>query len=331
MLGGLAVLTHVGIIGMSVPYLLSLTQPRKESAAATIPIEFVVADESASETQPVAEGVEATQANSSQSDAAADNSQVNRDLTVSEPVRTSVNSIETAPSTKPHRSDSRANKNLEPSTQTAPIPDEMDRNRPSSEDQAAASDTEPRETSALDSEPSGSEQTMPAPITPPSEGQSSSDEGNLEEGPPEEAQPEVLAGEPLQPPPSTTDESGKSVLMAIGDWREDVVQDAPDRSPQLKTGRELGRRTPEAEGCGLVALPEETLSLVYRLRIGEDGLVELATLQPTGDGALLSGETGCAIACLIETAGMEFSPAIANGEPKLDDSLLVTFELIDAG
>lgn len=306
-------LAHVGVIGMSVPYLVSLTQSGKESVA-TIPIEFVVAD-TADETGTLEGSVQSEQK-----------------ATDVEPVLASPNTVAMAKISKQPQ----VNDLAEATSQTATDIDTGIQNssvaqpaEPAAEEKVEAT-PEPVTPNPVSSS-SGDQPQDNNPSSPETEIAPENAEPEVEDAEPEveDSGPEIIEGESLEPPAPTDSELGQSVSIRIGGVQEDVVQDAPDVLPVLKSDRELGTRRSEAEGCGPVELPAPTVSLVYRLRIGVEGAVELATLQPTGDGALVSDVGKEAIACLIETSGMTFSPAMLNGEAKLDDSLLVTFELVD--
>ena len=328
-LGGLAVLTHIGIIGMSVPYLVSLTQPGEEGVA-TIPIEFIVmeaVDESDTgevSAQPIQRATAGTTA-------------VEPALAKSDPVA----NVETSKQPQ-EKADSQTTVNVEKNDRSSAV--EKAQPTPSVDEEKPELTPDPVTPESVSSSPKGqmlpqSSQPPPEAETPEAESEPESVEPEVGDAEPEDAEPEdaepevtepeVIAGEPLVPPSPESGESGQAILMRIGGFQEDVVQDAPDVLPVLESDRNLGTKRSEAEGCGPVELPVPTVSLIYRLRIGTDGTVELATLQPGRDGWLMSEAGGRAIACLIETSEMTFSPAMFDGEAKLDDSLLVTFELTD--
>lgn len=305
-------LTHIGIIGMSVPYLVSLNQSGEEKSTATIPIEFVVSD-AADEAEPREVSTQPTQK-----------------ATAVEPDPVKPNTVATAKASKPLRGND-VEKASSQTTVNAKKANAVAKNQPTASVDEETPEVTPDPVTPEPASSSSEGQTLPNDNqpSPEAEGKPESVEPEVEDTEPEATGPEVIEGEPLSPPAPASDESGQFVAIRIGGFREDVVQDAPDVLPVLESDRELGTKNSETAGCGEVALPASAVSLVYRLRVGVDGSVELATLQPTGDGALVSEAGGRAIACLIETSGMTFSPAMVDGEAKLDDSLLVTFELTD--
>jgi len=334
---------------MSVPYMLSLTQAGKDDATA-IPIDLVVIDtvgeaDSQQDSVQKTTAPAATQADTPPADVAAfDVTAFDATLSASDrqPRSTQAAQLDRT------ATNSAENTNPEPSAQSGekagnssqkPPPEGTTHQQSHSAEKPTASTNEAETTQdPLDAETNNAETN--------NTGASEAETGEAEKvvdpstseaagSPSTSEEPEVLEGEAL-PPPTTNGESdqsnsgsGQSILMSIAETREDVVQDLPDEFPVLMSSRDLGRKNAKEAGCEQIMLPQSAVSLVYRLRVDVDGLVKLATLQPGGEGDLLDDAAVSAIACLIETAGLTFTPAMLDGEPKRDDSTLVTFELID--
>ncbi len=347
-------LTHVGFIGMSVPYMLSLTQAGKDDATA-IPIDLVVIDtvgeaDSQQDSVQKTTAPAATQADTPPADVAAfDVTAFDATLSASDrqPRSTQAAQLDRA------ATNSAENTNPEPSAQSGekagnssqkPPPEGTTHQQSHSAEKPTASTNEAETTQdPLDAETNNAETNNAGANN---AGASEAETGEAEKvvdpstseaagSPSTSEEPEMLEGEAL-PPPTTNGESdqsnsgsGQSILMSIAETREDVVQDLPDEFPVLMSSRDLGRKNAKEAGCEQIMLPQSAVSLVYRLRVDVDGLVELATLQPGGEGDLLDDAAVSAIACLIEKSGLTFTPAMSGGKPKRDDSTLVTFELID--
>ena len=83
---------------------------------------------------------------------------------------------------------------------------------------------------------------------------------------------------------------------------------------------------PVAQGCRQLKFSQQQWT--YRVAVGADGRVQRATIWTGGVARDISEEEG-AIACLIESAGFQFEPALFEGEPILDDNLLITISVIE--
>lgn len=309
-LGGLSVLTHVGLLGLSLPYVLELMQPNGDRGAAiATPIELVVVD---SADDPI------TQISTAASEETASN------LTEAAPEASSSGEQTAA------ESDSAS---AEPPDTERPPSEPVERPSPN------RSDPEPIDTD--DPGTSGSGGSVE-----PSDDQPSPDQTGSDQTPSEdqgEAAPEP-DGEPSGPPAIPGDqslespdqsagtESEQAAALSIVSHRqvpEQLQRDITDTPPVPLYGAAPTAVTlrPSESQCQRIAFPQPQAT--YRVAIRPDGTMARATPWTEGESRDLS-DSEKAIACLLESAGFAFEPARIEGEPVLNDNLLLTVEVTES-
>ncbi|MGI8934464.1 hypothetical protein [Leptolyngbya sp. BC1307] len=324
-LGGLSVLTHVGLLGLSLPYVLELMQPNGDrSAAIATPVELVVVD-------PADDPI--TQPSSAASEETADN------LTETAPEASS--GVEQTP---PAESNS-ASAGL--SDSESPTPDPVE-SRPSpnrSEPEPAGPDDSDISESDGSAESSDDRPSPDQPVSDqaPSEDQaslgnqaSSEDQGEADAPAQvdEPSGPATISGDqPLESPDrSAGTESEQAAALSIVSHQQvpeqfqfDITDTPPvplyDAAPTAVTLR------PSESQCQRIAFPQPLAT--YRVAIRPDGTMARATPWTEGESRDLS-DSEKAIACLLESAGFAFEPARIEGEPILNDNLLLTVEVTES-
>ncbi|MGC1309644.1 MAG: hypothetical protein WA885_20670 [Phormidesmis sp.] len=297
-LGGLAVLTHVGVIGMSLPYVMELMQSSGESAV--VPVELIVvdaADESVAE-QPI-----------------------------EQPIQTSAQAAASASADIPTETENASSTPIEQSTKTLspevppPLPITPEESNPAAQSPTPPAGTEP---------PSSPEPSDPAPNqTPSANGSGESDEPTPpSEEPVAPSEPATIEGESALPLPGAGDGAAQATSFSVVAATIEPIQDLKEEPPQLLSRLNQPVELQSSQRCGRLSFTQQRLT--YRLAIDADGSIRTVTLQPEGGSLPVSGEEDEAIACLIRSAGLAFEPAKTDGTPQLDDSLLLTVEVIES-
>jgi len=327
-LSGLSVLAHIGILGVSLPYVVDLMQSESAAtAAAAIPIELA-----------------AVSAQKDSVDSAARSAPVS-ESSLPDPAKPSAPEPDSLPAAPPQ--------NTAPAARP-PVPNEPTvsttlRNPPTqSERRQTPSDAEE---TAKSSEPTPPQQpssagSAQAEEKPDSQTDSGADIGSSPESPsPESPSPETPSNEPSELPTvpgdqtlplpgeeSTNSEGNtpQSAFLSIVSFSEapnqqDVGKTPPrPREGSISSGVVLD---PAAKGCPRLTFSRE--QWIYRVLVDTNGQVERATIWTQMVSRPMSDEES-AIACLIENAGFAFEPALFDGEPILDDNLLLTISIIEA-
>lgn len=336
-LGGLALLVHVGVIGASVPYLLSWQVASEQRSQAAIPVELVAGApiESASSIPIESESESALEAERLQSQRSLDNG----------PTAQSLSEAAAEGPEPQERSNVRAQRNLE--ANASALAPNNSRSR---------SNTGDREESASDlagqsgSKPSAAadENTSPSEPVPAEESQSAGEsEGTLageeDSASADDSQSPATAeqstngsqsGEPPAletsdslPAPTTGGETAQSLqIRIVGTPQYDPISDFESAPPEL-VGTGYAEITLKDAGCGAIAAQATGVPLVYRIGVREDGTIYSASLQGDQSGAIAPADDE-AVACLIVNSGITFARS-SDSASKIDDSLLITFELSD--
>ncbi len=299
-LGGLAVLAHIGVIGMSVPYLLSLREAEAQNTAIAIPIELSV--EPSANSASVDPAVEHDKPAVSDSQAVVKSAIApNQEASFSARSPT-VESLDSESSAPPESASEQPDRTAE--DQEASASDEVNENN---ENIANAEETETTENESTAATPEDPSQSITA-----------SSENPLP----------TIKGKPLTDPAAGGDRSTSPQISPkiniVGDLQYKPGQDIPITPPELIDWGDVAR----AEDCGTVGAQVTQSSLVYRMRVNlEDGSVEAASFV-SSQGIEPSYDEDRVIACLIKKIGIKFRPTVFNNnDQKLDDSWLMTVEL----
>ena len=313
-MGGLAVLVHIGAIGMSVPYLISLN-PSGEDTATTIPIEFVV------ESAPIQPApVQPTAAESSES-------VESRRSTDTTPIASPADSISAgSPASPVYNNRERNTEKVAGQNGVLPIdPQET------VAQETDSPDTEPKvDPSDLSSGSDvGSAADDSAATEPTSQPSSASSQAAAE--PTDESLP-VISGEPIQAPAPGSEAGQTLQVRIVGEPQYAPLNEFEETPPELISKDYASLMRPEAEGCEQVSPLASQAPLVYRIGVALDGTVASISLhsgQPIEPGSA----DDSAVVCLIQQTGIAFRRFDTSdgeslvGRREIDDSLLVTFEL----
>lgn len=320
-------LTHVGLLGLSLPYVLELMQPSGDrSAALATPIELVLVD-------PVDDSIAQTSAPASQPDTATSSAETPEASTAESSAAEPSSEADSASAERPDA------ERQTPSDRTAT----SDRHSPSSLDAQAPATDEP---DTADSDPSPSEpseqsdqdQTSPAqdssaqnPSGGQSEGQAEPDTSISDSDP--SVPPTVPGDQPLESPDrSAGTETEQAAAISILSHRqvpESLQRDLTDTPPApiYSEGATAVTLRPSEHSCKRIAFPQPPAT--YRVAIRPDGTMAQATPWTEGESRDLS-DSERAIACLLTSAGFAFEPARIEGEPVLNDNLLLTIEITES-
>ncbi len=309
-LGGLSVLVHVGVLGLSLPYLLDLMVAGGAGAGAIAPpIELVLVDP-ADTAAPSEETVRASeQAAPSANEGTPEDTPAASSLTAED---------RPSPERPAETNDSTSS---EPSSEDREQPEPQSDSSTSEEE--GASDTGASDTGASDT---GASDTGPQPATP-----GSSDSSSAGGAQSEETSDELpfLGGAETLPDPSES--------IATGDGTESsfavsVVSHSPPPEDQQYDLKDTFPSVSEAAGATSIPLQRQAdcewfdfsqQQWTYRVAVAGDGSIAQMSLLTTGGD---EGE-GEAIACLIERSALTLIPAQQEGEAVYDDNLILTIEI----
>ncbi|MEL6468084.1 MAG: hypothetical protein AAFQ74_00015 [Cyanobacteria bacterium J06623_4] len=343
-LGGLAVVAHVGVLGLSLPYVLTLMQPSGAQSSVVVPIELIEVDadvatstgpsvepdfepsaepktspsptrDSTSETPPAQPPPSTSAAPPAPANPATaedilttdDQPVVAQNETASDTTDTETPVDQDEPTAEPE------------TTPPDEVPDESPgSNTPEEEPDLLSEPTEPDDFERPDAELPEEEPQKPEPIAE------------------EDDTPPVVPGEDLLPTPEENnqgdDAAQQAYLNIVGHEYvpEDLLRDVTDTPPApLYEAVTSVTLQPRDVGCGQVDFAERQVT--YRVVVRPDGSLQSA-VPWTGsiEGRSLS-EGERAIACLLVSAGFSFTPATTDGQPVLNDNLLLTIDIIESG
>ena len=333
LLGGLSVLAHVGVLGLSLPYVLELMQPASSTTAtSSIPIELVDAREVEldSETKIAEPAFEPAAAVVDQSKVSASESTVDVASSGVQAVQTSLDESESS-----RESNKRTNKTENPNEAEGVEAKRSIEGEP-------AADSSPTQAASPVSDPSSDAPRSSGNVVSGGEVSGNEVSGNETSGnetsssAPSSSGPSELPSIPTsgQTPlsePGGYKASPQSASLRISgfkavpqDYQRDLGETIP--RPVAQTTSSAVELEPVAKGCPRLLFSQQTW--VYRVAVEADGSVRSANVWRDGAGGGMSEEER-AIACLIEKAGFQFEPALLNGQPKLDDNLLITVDVIE--
>ena len=301
-IGGLAVLAHIGVIGMSVPYLLSLREAEAQNAATAIPIELSVAESENSalaETPTIQNDQSAVQDSQEVGESAiASNQKAGSSARSHTSKSSTVSPTVESPSTPKRTSEQLDNT-------TAP--------QATSNENEAGEAIEDSETPEIPETPETPEITT--------EGSSQSSD-NSPVGPLPTVEGEDLSA------PSTNTEVGQSLqIRVVGAPQSVPVEDFITAPPELINPGYVGLLRSDAEGCGTISALATQSPLVYRIGVRLDGTIADANLYGNQPIEPDSADDK-AVVCLIKKTGITFRRTVSGENDKpIDDRLLVTFEL----
>ena len=334
---GLSVLAHIGILGLSLPYVLNLMQSDSGTqVSASIPIELVDALPSA-ELSAEADSVSNLKRNDSltqtlapsQSAGAASSSKrqsssPSRATSDSQQDAIAANSI-TTPTRSPNSSVGQDRSGAvpadQPEAETASQSDGTGTlgEQPSEKDDAA-------EGSSANSGADSTEASSGKEV----EGGAATDSGA---GGSTGLATVPGGGETLSPPGQSSSVSQQTSLSIVNFSEVPVAQrsDLGKTPPQPKADVLSSEIVidPVSRNCPLVTFSQQRWT--YRVAVNPNGSVRTASIWTEGVGREMTQEER-AIACLIENAGFEFEPALAlsDGQPILDDNLLIEIDIAEA-
>jgi len=306
-LGGLALLTHVGVLGLSLPYVLEMMQPGGAGTKSTIPIELIVVD-------PASRSAEASTEAENSSPELAEPAPEPPPPETSPPARPP--RVQTA---EPAVSSSSDSVLTSPADPVPVVPEEpVLPEEPVSDDEAIAEKDE----DSSETPNAGS----PNPGT--TEGEDS-DENAEETG---ETGPTTLpSGGPALPEPGGAGEGGDHNQVASIKLNghsyvpEELRTDLADM-PATPIYEAVNAIELDAQnvGCGRVDFSQRLVT--YRVEISPEGTLRSASPWTGSIAPYNMSEQEKTISCLIVAAGFRFNPATQQGEPVANSDLLLTIE-----
>ncbi len=326
---GLAVLTHLGILGFSLPYLIEIMQPVQGGTTAAIPVELIVEKGSASETsQP-------SQQEPSNSSAAS-----------TDPEQTAERATSTATGQTDRQLDSQANSPIET---TAPAETKV---LTSPVDSTVASEPSQKEDVQTPASSESADRSVDQSATKPETSVDSdaaiSNSGNLgsqdlgSQNSPDSINSNdkdtlpILSGD-LEIPTPGSESAGADLsqtaylkIVSHGHIPRSLLRDVAT-TPPLPIYEEITavELQPQDVNCEQVDFSQSQVT--YRIAVNKDGSMRGASpwTGSIAERPPLNDEES-AIACLLLASGFQFTPATFEGEPVTDDNLLLTIDLIES-
>lgn len=353
-------LAHIGVLGLSLPYMLTLMQPSgdRDSLSSVVPIELVADPADQSSAERAAELAE-SQEESSAAKAASEADARAADSAAS-PSPSTESGLSEPPESPPAMSTY---------TRSQTEPQEIANNSPSPNSPAAGSTRPNDPTSASSSasqnspasNPSGStSQNSPAsnpsgstnensstsaapgatsannPTATSSDPEASTGDNSAESADGGSDGTSVINGTGPLPAPETASNGTSSEQVAYlsilgsSEVPKGLQQDVFHSSPKLisnTTDVAAIEWRPQDLNCERVDFSQPTGT--YKIAVNADGTMSQATLWTEGVERATSESEG-AIACLLESADLQFEPAQLDGQPVFNDNLLLTVEIIEA-
>ncbi len=331
-LGGLSVLVHIGLLGLSLPYVLRLMEP-STAAVSALPIELVTVDPVSGKPIKNADSFSASATSTAQPETGTDTDTNPPAVSNSDPSPpTDPNSFSNqapANSPAPNTRTNSATSNpatSDPTTSPDPTPP-SNSGRPTGPSQPPTG-TEPSSDSSSDSGSSSGSSSDSGDGSSDASNDASDDSSGDGSG---DALTSLSGSGPLEPPGSDgTSTTVQVAALRVTSTRLDAVQDVKDQPPLFLSSTAAIALEPERVGCDRIDFSAGPLGpLTYRVAIDTDNSIRTLTLQTQG-GSSLSRANEEAIACLIRSAGFTFSAAVSDGTPVLDDSLLLILDVIES-
>jgi len=381
LLGGLSVLAHVGMLGLSLPYVLELMEPAGDRAATSFtPVELIVVDEAAQATVSAAKRPTVDKALSEPTERSETSVAEEATATITEASRPASRSVDSRPAAisssqdtaspssvtpavsdsvpsqvpeadDPVRGDSggsAAGQTPEATQPDSPLPARETGQERTGQERAeaespvrppvgetpSAEESQPEDSQSEDSQPEASEAedstaasgSSSATTVEPGGGASASGEaegaaGDLDNG---VSEPPVVEGEQLPAPGAMLGEEAPQVAaLQVMKMEINTVQDQKDVPPRLLDASGTITLQPDSLGCGQVDFTQGPLT--YRLAINADSSLRTVTPVPLDTRSSVE-----AVACLIKSAGFRFEAAMSEGVAVLDDSLMMTVQVIES-
>ncbi|MGB7247617.1 MAG: hypothetical protein WBC73_01665 [Phormidesmis sp.] len=291
-------MAHIGVLGLSLPYVLELMEPAGDRASSVTPVELIITEPtetsaSADRSTPAERTVMPVDVEPPEAPPAKPSEKFNSssDSTVESDVADTPKPTQApeAPAPVSDGDHAAANPQRNPkSSQAQPTPDSAETGNETAEDALPTLPTTPTEPTELPTEP---------PTEPP-----------------------IVEGEQLPQPASGSEAEQIAALRVVGTEIRSV-QDVKDEPPKLLSSNPSVALQPDTLGCGRVDFSQGALT--YRIAVDADN--SLRSVTPLTESA-----SARAIACLIESAGFTFEAAIFDGTPVTDDSLLLTVEVVES-
>lgn len=351
-LGGLAVLMHLGILGFSLPYLVEIMRPMLKGKASAIPVELIIEKGSVS---PVPELSQ--QPSSDSAIAPTDISESATEESVSQPAGQSVSqpasqlaNPATSPAASPIKTSATATTtealtspaestvtSAQSQPEVAQTPtrteqveqDDLDTNLPVGNQETSESESVDSDSQILD--PVSSDAGEPDAGSSNSQNTSSSSSDLADEN----TLP-VIPGDRAIPTPdseSTSSDLPQTAYLKVvgyGEVPRSLQRDLVTQPP-FPLNEELAEIELRPQDVGCAQLDFSQSQVTYRITVNTDGSMRAAspwTGSIAGRPPLTEEES--AIACLLLASGFRFTPAVLEGEPVVNDNLLLTIDLIES-
>ncbi len=309
-LGGLALLTHIGVLGLSLPYVLNMMQSAGRGTAAAIPIELIEVDSTMGFAEPEAQSPEPAAASSEAAPQAETGpaSEPPSVQTFKPTVPSSSNSVRTSPSS------------LSPIAQTLPPQAE---DTPQNNETPAERNEDQSETPNADS--LGSETS--------SDGGSDADAGEADETGPSTL---PMGGPTLPSPDEASEESDHNQVAYLKldkysyvpeNLRTIDLADTPATPIEAVSAIVLDAKS---TSCDRVEFPQPS-KVTYRVEVSPGGTLRSALPWTGSIEPYDMSEQEKAISCLIVSAGFQFAPATQEGSPVANSDLLLTIDIVESG
>ena len=334
-LGALSILAHVGVLGLSLPYVLDLMQSKSSSApASAVPIELVDADSAEGRSSAAV----STRSPAPSQTVETPRSQVSRSAS---PTQSSGQISSQSPGALSRSNSANAGAITPASTPLAPVVPSSIEERNTNQDESSGdrakrvendragaegdrSNDEKPNTEDSDSGASGDEFPDTTPATPAGDANSSDELPTF----PGDDNPLPLPGDSTNRETSgKTSQSASLRIVGFSEVPTEMQRDLADVPPRLKeSAPNQVTFSPIPSQCPSLNFTQQRQT--YRIAVKADGSVLAANVWTGGVGGAVTDEES-AIACLIENAGFVFEPALIGGEPNLNDNLLLTIDLVE--
>ena len=339
---GLAVATHIGVLGLSLPYMLNLMRSGDSQATNFVPVELIEVEPTAVPEGSLGEG-DASEGRPKQDASATTNRRAAAEPTV-QPVETTSNNVLNAPSEADVSAVSEAEEESAEGESAEPEPEAVpgQTSQPNLEDETASEtdaglDENSTDSGVTDSD-SGSESRQAGELAEADPGKSDVESNRTDNTPPDSDSSEttelpMISGEQDLPLPSEEERavsSAQSVYIRVVGHsyvpealRRDIADTLPE--PISYPGIQLDT---EAVSCGRVDFPVGQVA--YRMVIDSTGTLKQVLPWTGSIESTQMSEEESAIACLIESAGFSFIPAASQDTPVANSDLILTLDIVES-
>ncbi|MEM8503365.1 MAG: hypothetical protein AAF716_09455 [Cyanobacteria bacterium P01_D01_bin.1] len=339
-LGGLAVLLHVGILGFSLPYLIEIMRPTAANSDTAIPIELIVEAGSTPETPPISQqlpdSVAAPVAASTDSPQTTEAPIQPADSQAPESAETNAAATATEALTSQTESIVSSTQSQSEAVQNPVRPESDSSNADLPTDKPDASESESVDSDSQTSNSQTSDSQTSATTEPEADSQNPQDVSDLPNDLADEEKLPELPGDQAIPTPGS--EAASSDLPQVAYLRVVGYQEVPRSlqrdlvtQPPSPVDAELAEieLRPRDVDCTQLDFPQPQVT--YRITVNTDGSMR-AAFPWTGsiEERPPLTEQESAIACLLLASGFRFTPATIEGEPVVNDNLLLTLDIIES-